>query len=326
MGKNIPLMVNLVTTNRCNSNCMYCKINRADRTYEMSTNEILEMISKLSKMGMHRIHFTGGEPLLRHDLGKIIQHAKQNKQLIILTTNAFGLEEKIDEIKDVDLLFVCLNGSKDIHEKLRGRGSFDATIKALELARINKINVAINMIITKYNIDQLDYVMDIARTYGVKVNFTPVYDNNLARVKKRDIKHLQASDEELMNIFVKIIKLKKNEKNVLNSMEYLKFIKNDGLRDFPINKCLMGKLAFIIAPNGDVMPCYKYLDYHNQGTTFKNGLKEGWEKAILETRVPKCNMCNYNCHIEQNLLLHFSWSSLLNLFENYNIFQKFAKK
>ncbi|PLW80705.1 hypothetical protein C0585_01295 [Candidatus Woesearchaeota archaeon] len=319
-NKNVPLMVNFIITEVCNSSCKYCNIpSIKKRKKEMNTKEIKKMIDNLQKKGLVRIHITGGEPLLRKDIGEIIDHAKKKKVMTFITTNSKLIEEKIEKLKNLDLLFLCLNGKKKNHDVLRGKGNYDLVIKSINLAKKNNINLALNMILTNNNLEDVDHVVDIARQNNIKINFTPVFNNDLARADYKDIKSIRVTDEALKKVFSKLILLKKKEGIVLNSLNYLRFIEKNGLKEYPEKKCVMGKLGFVVNPDGGVVPCYKYVDSKKILT---NGVKDGWEKAITNTKVPNCNLCNHNNHIEQNRLLNFSFNSLLNLFENYNIFEK----
>ena len=54
-------------------------------------------------------------------------------------------------------LWVSFEGMKDNHEKLRGKGTFDKTINALQLLKkYYKGRTALRMSINKYNIDEVD--------------------------------------------------------------------------------------------------------------------------------------------------------------------------
>jgi len=96
-----PITVNLEITYRCNSNCKYCpteKLNEKNSQEikkEMTTEQIFSMIDELSGIGMKRLAIGGGEPLLREDIGEIINYAKQKKIFTFISTNGILLPKKL---------------------------------------------------------------------------------------------------------------------------------------------------------------------------------------------------------------------------------------
>ena len=78
LRRRFPFAVAWHLTYRCNYNCKYCGIpSRACPREELTTGEVLSTIDGLKKLGTKRIHFCGGECLLREDLGKIIDYCKE---------------------------------------------------------------------------------------------------------------------------------------------------------------------------------------------------------------------------------------------------------
>ena len=69
---NKPRSVNFCITYRCNNRCSYCNLH-SFKTKEMKTNEIKQILNLFKKIGVRRIGFTGGEPLLREDIGDLIK-------------------------------------------------------------------------------------------------------------------------------------------------------------------------------------------------------------------------------------------------------------
>ena len=64
-------------TYRCPLQCPYCsnplQLNRFRN--ELDTGTWKRILSEASEIGIVQVHFTGGEPLLRTDVGELIAHA-----------------------------------------------------------------------------------------------------------------------------------------------------------------------------------------------------------------------------------------------------------
>lgn len=121
-------------TDRCNFRCSYCMPEKDGHVYSflprsknLSFEEICKIITAASSLGLKKIRLTGGEPLLRAHLFRLISMIKkENSQLhIALTTNAFLLTKQAAELKNAGLdrltvsldsldeeIFYAMNGKK----------------------------------------------------------------------------------------------------------------------------------------------------------------------------------------------------------------------
>ena len=64
-------------TDRCNIRCFYCMPNEnvrfRPREEILTFEEIERFVRVLAQMGVHRLRLTGGEPLVRHDLSRLVE-------------------------------------------------------------------------------------------------------------------------------------------------------------------------------------------------------------------------------------------------------------
>jgi cyclic pyranopterin phosphate synthase len=90
--------VRVSVTDRCNFRCQYCMpaegLPWLDREEILSFEELTRIVSLLSEMGVHDVRLTGGEPLVRRDLPRLVRmiaglpHVRD----LSLTTNGYLLE------------------------------------------------------------------------------------------------------------------------------------------------------------------------------------------------------------------------------------------
>ena len=95
----------LSITDACNFRCVYCLPNGYRKTTSeqpLTVNEIENLCSALSEMGMWKVRLTGGEPTLRHDLIEITQCLSQIPGIrkIALSTNGYRLEQLARSLKE----------------------------------------------------------------------------------------------------------------------------------------------------------------------------------------------------------------------------------
>src|SRR5262249_10177834 len=113
-----PFQMTLSLTNRCNFRCTYCEIPLQHRD-EMSTAEWFGAIDELHAGGLGRASIIGGEPLLRKDAGQIVDHLKRRGIHASMNTNGWLVAERIDELRNLDLVCVTLDGPEAIHDRQR---------------------------------------------------------------------------------------------------------------------------------------------------------------------------------------------------------------
>jgi radical SAM protein with 4Fe4S-binding SPASM domain len=135
-----PAYVDIELTNRCNLRCRACwfhgetGVGDRYRTSEMTTGEVLGFIDQVERYGPS-IYFGGAEPLIRGDFLTIVGHAKRCDLPVAFTTNGTLLEGEIsDKIVElgVDEISLSLDGTEEMHDELRGRGTFGRTMRNLE--------------------------------------------------------------------------------------------------------------------------------------------------------------------------------------------------
>lgn len=90
-----PLMTSLdiELSERCNNNCLHCCINQPEQNrrcqeMELQTAVWKDLLVQAAALGVLRIRFTGGEPLLREDFAELYTFTRRLGIRILLFTNA----------------------------------------------------------------------------------------------------------------------------------------------------------------------------------------------------------------------------------------------
>lgn len=177
-GKRIPIAVAWLITGRCNLDCHYCKWKHERQTEELDTAAVKEMIDQMRRAGVRLVSFTGGEPLVRRDMGEIIRTVKGHGLVCKLNTNGMLVESRLDDLRPLDLLQISVDGPPDAQDRLRGEGTSEKAARAIELARGAGIRVQLIACLTRDNVERLDDVLDYGLELGVGFCFqllTPKY-------------------------------------------------------------------------------------------------------------------------------------------------------
>lgn len=162
----------LEVTNACNANCIHCRNgNSRPLRNEMRLKEILDVTKQIADMGAYFLILTGGEPLVRKDIGEIIACARDFDLKTLLATNGLRLTGKyIRILSDNDTsVQVSLDGSSpEVHDSFRQvDGIFNRALDAIKRCIQNNVDTSISMTVTRVNFEEVPHVMDLAIELGV---------------------------------------------------------------------------------------------------------------------------------------------------------------
>ncbi len=96
--------VRISVTDRCNFRCQYCMpaegLPWLDRSAVLSYEEIARLVGILASMGVHDVRLTGGEPLARRELHRLVAllDADPHVHDLSLTTNGYLLRRQLPEL------------------------------------------------------------------------------------------------------------------------------------------------------------------------------------------------------------------------------------
>ena len=110
---------------------------------------------------------------MRNDIGEIIQFAKVKGFLVSVSSNGILVPTKISELKPSDDLKLSFDGLMEIHESLRGKGSFSKLTDAIECCHENNIKFSLQCVLSNQNFDAIDYLLETARKLQRKILFQP---------------------------------------------------------------------------------------------------------------------------------------------------------
>ena len=174
--------VRIAVTSQCNLRCSYCMSEtheeRSTTLSPLSKEEILTTIKVLATLGVSKVRFTGGEPLLRKDIAELVGEAKKNSTIktVGLTTNGLLLDRFLPALIDAGL--DAINFSIDTlvrqryhaitrrDEYLRVRKNLDKLLDTEHIA--TKLNV---VLMRDINSDEILRFVDFTRDHAVTVRF-----------------------------------------------------------------------------------------------------------------------------------------------------------
>ncbi len=175
----------LITTQECPQACLYChKEGMEGKEKNLLDASDYEFLFKVTyeQLRISRVTVSGGEPLTRGDIDKILEKLKIQGAKIKLVTNGILLKERIKILRYLDNIsislttlnpekFAYVHGSQGLEMIIKG-------IKAIDNSR-SKTNVRLNVCCVKDindNKEEIQKILDFAEQYGLDILFIELLD------------------------------------------------------------------------------------------------------------------------------------------------------
>lgn len=170
-GEEPVLAATIRLTKGCNLRCPHCYVNAGlPLENELTLKEIKSIIDQLAKLKAFYVFYTGGEPFIRKDIIEILNYTNKKGLGISISSNGILLNKEIlEKIKNIPftLFQISLDGTKEVHNSIRGDVAWERAIKSIKLAKsILKNNIGIGTVITKRNWNILDKIINEGANAG----------------------------------------------------------------------------------------------------------------------------------------------------------------
>jgi Y-X(10)_GDL-associated radical SAM protein len=169
----VPVHAVWEITLACDLKCHHCGSRAGKRRAdELTTEECLDLVRQLARMGTREVTLIGGEAYLRRDWLQIIREVRDQGMDCTMQSGGLNLtEDRIKAAVDAGLqgLGISIDGLREVHDQVRGvKGSFDAAFKALDAIQKCGITSSVNTQITSLVIPQLRELMNLFIEAGAK--------------------------------------------------------------------------------------------------------------------------------------------------------------
>lgn len=306
-----PEHVYFSLTNRCNLRCKMCNIpalSSRERD-ELNSEKCKEIIDQIADLKINHLIFSGGEPLLRRDIFDLVAHAVNRRiKMVDIITNGLLIDETVAK-KLVNLglnhITISIDGLEETNDFIRGKGSFQKAIEAVDLINKYKNNklptIGINFTIMNCNFNQILPIIDLAR--GKKCNIVvlqPMLSDNtdMQERKKNELWVSEENIHKLKEIIREVLELKKTlqDFSIHVNEKILEMIPNY-FAGLPLDnslKCYEGIVRIVITNNGDLWSCQG-----SYGNLRRSSLKDCWfsyKANGIRHRVRNCQShCLQSC-------------------------------
>ena len=184
-------------TDKCNLRCRYCMppegVEFMPHNEILRNEEFISLIDLFIRMGIKKIRFTGGEPLIRKGFFDIISGTVRNHPEVDLcvTTNGTLLEEHLSDLKkyNVKKLNISLDTmSRERFQSITGMDYFNTVINNIEKAlSFDFFDVKVNGVLLKSTLDEVDDFLEYFSDKNAILRF---------------IERMPVTEEDMFNEFI----------------------------------------------------------------------------------------------------------------------------
>ena len=166
-------IIQIHPTRRCNLRCLHCYSFSAPEERDQLSRQILtDALEDAAALGYKVASFSGGEPVLYKDLGRLLAHAKQLGFRTTVTSNGMLLDAKRMAMLTgcTDVLAISLDGTPESHNRMRASDeAFERMQANLERVRQSDITFGFIFTLTQYNVNEVDWAARFALEQGARL-------------------------------------------------------------------------------------------------------------------------------------------------------------
>ena len=262
-----PLIIYFTLTKACNLACLHCVRSHTpnnhynDEIQTMGTNDAIKVIKQLGDFYPNAtLAITGGEPTLHPDFDTIAQESCICFKNIVLTTNGIFPEHKLKRLAELTqnpnfYIQVSLDGDEVSHDEIRGKGTYNKTIKSIiELCNLCRNNsISISTTVSKLNMKSMfNLAENLKHIPFHKWRLAPeqIFDSN------QFARHISSSEwNNFVDEILKVCFFKVSIKKVFDFTLMEKSLEDTTKNRILRTNCGFGKYKMYIYPDFSVIPC-----------------------------------------------------------------------
>jgi len=295
-----------LVTRKCNYRCVGCNVWKEQDQNELSTEEIKRGLDCLREAGVIELVLSGGDPLLRPDIGEIIDYASE-RFVTTVYDNGSMAAKKVDLLHNVDFVALSIDSLDEAkNDAIKAvPGALKNALNSVDVLQKAGVNVAVTPTISQKNLYE---IVDITKHFtgrGIPVWYclytydTMEDEKQLFRIGKANDKFVITDKKAAVELFDQLAELRKKNDKILMTTKLLKTLRSLFDEEKRTWKCQALTNFLVVDHLGRIAGC------HSQnfvGTVFD--LPQKWNseefKALRKT-YNDCERCNYLCYVFYSL-------------------------
>lgn len=193
-----PFYASYKVTHKCNLRCSFCNVWMED-TPDLKKEDVFKVLDNIGNSSIVVLSLEGGDPLVRKDLGEILEYAYKKPFYLFFTTNGHLLDKRpmAEYGKNIDYLHISIDEGHDNLE----------FFERLEEFQSYGPEICVQMVVTKETMSALEEKVKRVFDVGARTVIMPAC-------------HLDGTDDfypDPADFRDEIIRLKKKYKNIITT-------------------------------------------------------------------------------------------------------------
>ena len=279
-------------TERCNLRCTHC-YQTGVRNEELSLEEIRAVLDEVGDTlrawsEAYDISFapsfniTGGEPMLRQDIFEIIEAiGRRGFDTYLLSNGTLITRETATALAGLGVkgVQVSMEGAEEIHESIRGKGSFASSVKGIRNLLDAGLNVTVNATLSEINAGDFMRLVELSVSLGVqRLGFSRLVPSG----RGLGLLDKMIGSEKIRETYEKILSLRPQGLEIVTGdpvASQMNCRSADGA--VPTGGCAAGISGLTFLPDGTIVPCRRL--FVPIGNVREDRIREVWAKSpVLE--------------------------------------------
>ena len=329
-----PIYCQIAVTNGCAARCLYCAAPRRRQVEsELDPAAYDKIAANLSRLGVVFVVLTGGEPLLRPDLERIVTaFASRGMITRIQTTGIEATPERVRSLIDAGLddfsismdslspaIQGELTGVADVSDRI-----MTAIAATLAYRRPTSMLTGINAVATRRTLDGLPNLVAFCSHVGLIVSVIPYHSGGgsqefVLRTDPEGGLGFQSADAAgVRSVFETLVRMKRLGHLIHDSSWLLRQAPDFLLGSPPPWRCESPDLYFTIEATGRIQPCVdrrvESAEFNATDDGFVDDFVSGRIRDAFAEVVRSCEGCLYPCYPEFHRLVRYPsqmWERML---------------
>lgn len=322
-------LVHFQLTRNCNLRCWFCgqwgrkgffsNASGEAMTFDDWKKVISDLINYRKASGIcPKVMLWGGEPLMYPDFDRIAEYLNENGFELGMVTNGVLIDKHIYIIKKcIKKIYVSIDGSKDVHNSIRGEGVFEKVCENLKLFKDTDMEITVMTVISEALLNELEVFPNEFKELNIK----ELLLQEMIYLSKEEIENYSLWFEKSFGR--KPTEINSWQMDIADSFQKEKAmaIKKTLKNQYPFKVRYMPHGIFTneeycrsafnhahVAWNGNVLYCTDFYDFsagnvkvENIIDIFNNSISEKFRKEISSGNCVTCNHCSWRGNSEFNL-------------------------
>jgi MoaA/NifB/PqqE/SkfB family radical SAM enzyme len=293
-------------TRKCNYQCLGCNVWKEQDKNELSTEEIIRGLDILKEAGIIELVLSGGNPLLRGDIGEIIDYAS-DKFVVTVCDNGSIAAKKIDLLRKVDFVAISIDSlDEKKHDYMKNvPGSWKTSMQAVETLHKEGVKVSVTPTISQKNLYEIPDITNYFTKKGIPVWYCLYsYDmtgdpDQLFRIGKANDEYIITDKEAMVKLCDTLMEMKRTNKLILMTNKLFKTLRSLYAEDKRTWNCKALQSFLVVDHIGRVAGCHNHTF---AGSIFD--LPKIWKSEKfneLREQYKTCTQCTYLCYVFYSL-------------------------